>query len=49
MKNKYIIQEIIMEARSADGSVFKKRVKVNGKERILADEWEDIEDGSSNN
>jgi hypothetical protein len=46
---KIIVEEIIMEAKQEDGSVIKKRVKVKGKKNILADEWEDIEDGSSNN
>ena len=49
MKTKYIVEEVIMEAKSEDGSIIKKKVRVNGKKHILADEWEDIEDGSSNN
>ncbi len=49
MKNKYIVEEIIMEATQNDGSVIKKRVKVNGKKNISVEDWEEIEDGSGNN
>ena len=48
LDEKYIVEEIIMEATQEDGSVIRKRVKVNGKKKILSDEWEDL-DGSSNN
>lgn len=43
------VEEIIMEATQADGTVIKKRVKVHGKKFITQEEWEDIDDGSSHN
>lgn len=39
---KYIVEEIIMEATQEDGTVIKKRVKVNNKKFIKEEEWEDI-------
>ena len=49
LNEKYIVEEIIMEATQEDGTIIRKRVKVEGKKHILAEEWEDIDDGSSNN
>ncbi|MFZ3130700.1 MAG: hypothetical protein WA125_06250 [Desulfosporosinus sp.] len=49
LEEKYIVEEIIMEATQEDGSVIRKRVKINGKKYISAEEWEDIKDGSNNN
>jgi hypothetical protein len=49
IENQYVVEEIIMEAKQENGSILKKRVRINGKKVIWADEWEDVEDGSSNN
>ena len=49
LKEKYVVEEIIMEATQEDGSVIKKRVKINGKKNIAVEDWEDMKDGSSNN